>query len=128
MKSKGFLLDTTVLIDFFRGQESAVDLITKLADEFVLAVSPVTIAEIYAGIRAAEIHRVEELLNTLLLFQINGSVARRAGLYQRDYRRKGITLALADGLIAATAVENDLTLVTKNLRHFPMPELMVITH
>lgn len=128
MKNNGFLLDTTALIDLFRDQKSTVDLITRLADESLLAVTPVSIAEIYSGIRSKEIHNVEEFLDTLVLYQIDGAVARRAGLFQRDYRQKGITLGLADCLIAAAAVENRLTLVTKNLRHFPMPELMVITH
>lgn len=128
MKNRGFLLDITALIDLFRGQESTAALISELAKESILAVSPVVIAEIYSGIRASEMHSVEIFLSTLVLFPINGSIARKAGLYQRDYRKKGITIALADCLIAASAVENNLTLVTNNLRHYPMPELMVITH
>jgi len=127
MVNKGFLLDTTALIDFFRG-EKIVTMVSELANKLPLAVSPVTIAEIYSGIRNAEIERVEEFLSSLILYPIDGIISRRAGLYQKDYRQKGITLGLADCLIAATAVKHGLILVTKNVRHFPMPEVSVIEH
>ena len=34
-----------------------------------------------------------------------------------------MTLSLSDMLIAATALEHGLTLITHNKKHFPMPEL-----
>ena len=128
MINKGFLLDSTALIDFLRGNENLNSLLGKLAQEAPLAVSAVTIAELYSGIRKSEITKTERLLESLCLYLIDGQIARRAGLYQRNYRQKGISLGLADCFIAATAVENDLTLVTKNVRHFPMAELAVIEH
>ena len=128
MSTNGFLLDTTVLIDIFRGKENTVSLITKLAEELPLAVSAVTIGEIYSGIRETEQKRVQEFLDSLVLYPIDGGIAYKAGVYRRDYRKKGITLGLLDCFIAATAVEFNLTLVTKNLRHFPMLELSIIEH
>jgi hypothetical protein len=50
-------------------------------------------------------------------------VARIAGLLKRDYGRKGQTLTVADATIAAVAVFHALTLVTDNVRDFPMKEL-----
>ena len=40
-----------------------------------------------------------------------------AELAERN-RTRGLTVGLADELIAATALANDLTLVTRNVRHF----------
>ncbi len=126
--SKGFLLDTTVLIDFLRGSNKMVKMLEMLLEEGPLACCPVTVAEIFSGVRPEELLRVEEFLDALLYFPIEFKTARRAGLYRRDYQKKGITLSISDTLIAAVAVENSLTLVTKNVRHFPMPELIVIEH
>lgn len=128
MASKGFLLDTTVLIDFFRGRKEVVCLLEKLVEEAPLACCPVTVAEIFSGVRPEELSRIEELLEALQYCAIQYKTARRAGLYRREYQIRGITLSVSDTLIAAVAVENSLTLVTKNVRHFPMPELSVIEH
>ncbi len=46
-----------------------------------------------------------------------------AGLLKRDYGKKGQTLNLGDVLIAATALHNSLTLLTDNVKDFPMKEL-----
>ncbi|MCL5935101.1 MAG: type II toxin-antitoxin system VapC family toxin [Firmicutes bacterium] len=128
MASKGFLLDTTVLIDFLRGRNEIVRMLEILVEESPLACCPVTVAEIFSGVRPEELPRVEEFLDALLYFPIEFKTARRAGLYRRDYRKKGVTLSISDTLIAAVVVENSLTLVTKNVSHFPMPELVVIEH
>lgn len=128
MASKGFLLDTTVLIDFFRGHKEVVCLLEKLVEEAPLACCPVTVAEIFSGVRPEELSRIEELLEALQYCAIQYKTARRAGLYRREYQIRGITLSVSDTLIAAVAVENSLTLVTKNVQHFPMPELSVIEH
>ncbi|MFZ5632526.1 MAG: type II toxin-antitoxin system VapC family toxin [Bacillota bacterium] len=128
MASKGFLLDTTVLIDFLRGRNEIAKMLEILVEEAPLACCPVTVAEIFSGVRPEELPRVEEFIDALLYFPIEYKTARRAGLYRRDYQKKGITLSISDALIAAVAVENSLTLVTKNVRHFPMSELIVIEH
>jgi len=128
LANKGFLLDTTVLIDFLRGRREIVCLLEKLVEEAPLACCPVTVTEVFSGVRPEELTRVEELLDALHYCAIQYSTARRAGFYRRDYQKKGITLTISDTLIAAVAAENSLTLVTKNVRHFPMPELSVIEH
>ena len=49
--------------------------------------------------------------------------AESAGKFKKDYSQKGITLGLDDMLIAATAVQSNYTFVTRNVSHFPMPEI-----
>lgn len=44
-------------------------------------------------------------------------------LLKRDYSQKGQTLSLAHTIIAAVALEYKLTLITNNLKHYPMPQL-----
>lgn len=49
--------------------------------------------------------------------------AALAGKFKKDYSEKGITLGLDDMLIAATAIQGNYTFVTRNVSHFPMPEI-----
>jgi hypothetical protein len=128
VKNNGFLLDTTILIDLFRGCQEAIVFLDKLSQEGSLFVCAVVVSEIFSGVRSAELTKVEEFLEAMSYIQIDYKTAKRAGLYKRDFQRKGITLSISDTLIAAAAVENSLILVTKNVRHFPMEELKVIEH
>ena len=52
-------------------------------------------------------------------------MSQRAGRIKYEWARKGHSLSLADVLIAATALHYGLTLITDNVKHFPMPELSV---
>ncbi len=127
-KSNGFLLDTTILIDLLRGRQEAIVFLDKLSQEGTLFVCAVVVSEIFSGVRPAELSEVEEFFEAMGYIQIDYRTAKRAGLYKRDFQRKGISLSISDTLIAAAAVDHSLTLVTKNVRHFPMEELNIIEH
>jgi predicted nucleic acid-binding protein len=128
LASNGFLLDTTILIDFFRGRMKAVQMLGELVKEGPLSCCPVVLAEAFSGVRPEELAKVEEFLTSLVYYPIPYETARLAGQYRRDYQKKGVTLSISDTLIAAVAVMNSLILVTRNVQHFPMPELAVIEH
>jgi predicted nucleic acid-binding protein len=49
---------------------------------------------------------------------VTKEIAERWGRATIEAKRKGLMLATADGLIAATALEHDLTLVTRNTKDF----------
>lgn len=125
-KSNGFLLDTTILIDLFRGRQEAIVFLDKLSQEGSLFVCAIVVSEIFSVVRPAELSKVEEFLEAMGYIQIDYKTAKSAGLYKRDFQRKGINLSISDTIIAAAAVEHSLTLVTKNVRHFPMEELNVL--
>lgn len=125
---KGFLLDTTALIDFFRGQAQTTALLDRLRDKAPLALCPITAAEVYAGAKEKELPQVDAFLSALAFFPITVEASRRAGRWRFSYAQEGLTLTLSDALIAAVAVENGLALVTRNGRHYPMGELLLIAH
>lgn len=64
-------------------------------------------------------------MRDLEFFKIGWEVARDAGLLKRDYSRKGRQLSLTDATIAAVCLANALTLITDNVKDFPMPELRI---
>lgn len=52
------------------------------------------------------------------LLPITHPIVRHWATIAANARRTGLTLTTADGLIAATAMEHDLTLVTRNEKDF----------
>ena len=100
------LLDTDIFVDHLRGARRI-----SPGDD-TIAYSVVTRAELMAG-RGTEEDQVTLLLAPFLELHVDRAVAERAGRLSRGSR-----LRLPDALIAATALEHDRTLVTRNIRDF----------
>jgi len=119
-----FLLDTCVIIDALNNRRGRPAFLLELAKSgHILACCPINIAEVYAGVRPKEQAATEELLASLQHFPIAPSAARLAGELKRDFSRKGATLNLGDAIIAAVAIHHGLTLLTDNVKDFPMKNL-----
>jgi toxin FitB len=99
------LIDTDVFIDHLRGAAEI------RPGRHRLHYSVVTSAELFAGNSASEV--VTLLLGPLREIPVDRSIAERAG---RIARESGVRLP--DALIAATAIEHDLGIVTRNRKHF----------
>jgi len=118
-----YLLDTNILIFHFRNQPEAVEWLTQPETDRTLFISVVTRTEILAGMRPHEEQVTLNLLASLNNLPIDEPVADRAGRLIYHYARQGVQLSFPDAQIAATALHHNLTLVTTNTKHFPMPEL-----
>jgi len=119
-----YLLDTNVIIDVLNNKRDRRGLLRQLLDQrHTLACCPINVTEIYAGMRPHEADATERFLRSLQLLPMTWPVAKLAGEISRDYRKKGKTLNLGDVIIAATALYNNLTLLTGNIKDFPMKEL-----
>jgi len=119
-----YLLDTSVIIDVLNGKHNRDALLKGLLSQGdLIACCAVNISEVYAGMRPKEETKTEAFLQSLDYYEINWEVAKRAGLLKRDYSKKGQTLSLPDTTIAAVALEYNLTLITDNVKHYPMPQL-----
>lgn len=100
------LLDTDVFIDHLRGARR----LDPGAD--VVHYSVITRCELYAG-RSSEEQRIDTLLGPFRELAIDRNIAIRAGRL-----RRGLPIRTPDALIAATALEHELHLVTRNHRDF----------
>ena len=115
---RGILLDTDVAIDYLRGVPVAVDFVQRHEQE--IALSAVTVAELFAGVRAGqETTDLEEFIRLFPVIPVDLDIAKSAGLHRRDFGPSHGT-GLADGMLAATADRHTLGLKTLNTRHYPM--------
>jgi len=114
------LFDTTVLIDYYRGDVGARRLVDAVRTGVMTAsFSPVTSYELWIGIRSRE----EELdfLAVLRHFEeapLTSAMARQAAYWLRDTRARPTEDLIRDALIAATAAVRDEVIYTRNVRDF----------
>jgi predicted nucleic acid-binding protein len=121
------LIDTDILIDHFHGHRAALNfLVGQLEDNEPLALSVVTLTEFTGGMRPGEEARTEQLLALFTLLDIDPAIARQAGDYLRLFRRSH-RIDLGDALIAATAKTLGATVVTRNVKHYPMDDIEILT-
>jgi predicted nucleic acid-binding protein len=116
--ARSILLDTDVLVDFFRGYSKAVAFINANSARTIL--SSIVIAELYAGVKGdAEQTTIENFVSLFPVIPVGVEIAKAGGLYKRDYG-KSHGVGLADAILAATAEAENAELRTLNIKHYPM--------
>ena len=111
------LFDTDVLIWCFRGVAKAAK---AIEDDQHPAVSIITYMELVQGARdRRELKAIASFLAEMdiVIIPLTENIGHRASIYLEEHALKD-GLAMADTLIAATAVEKALTLCTGNGKHF----------
>ena len=127
----GFLLDTNVISELVKPRpEANVTAWIEGTDESLLYLSVLTFGEIRRGISVLSQSRRRATLEAWLdkdlharfegrVLAIDDEVADRWGLLTAVARKSGIVLPVIDGLLAATALEHNLTLVTRDIGQIP---------
>jgi predicted nucleic acid-binding protein len=111
------IFDTDVLIWFLKGHPAAAKVVAKAKTR---AISILTYMELLQGARSREEMRlIKRLIRDLhfALLPLSENIGHRASIYIEEYALKG-GLRLADALIAATAVENQVKLCSGDQRHY----------
>ena len=111
-----YLIDSDVLIDISRGKQAAREYVDAPTEGW--AISQVSALELIVGARdKRELAHVDAFLSAYVIVPLRESTGKRAyELLKLNAKPHG--LHVFDSLVAATAIEEGLTLVTKNRRHF----------
>jgi predicted nucleic acid-binding protein len=119
------LLDTNILIRYLRKTPGYLELLRTIGARGWTYISVMTRLEIVRGMQERERKETFDLLDSLEIIPMTTEIADSAGELIRSWRARGITLGDADAIIAASALQEGLPLVTTNAKHFPMPDLVV---
>src|ERR1700736_3497086 len=130
----GFLLDTNCISEVVRLKpDPHVTSWIEAAEEDLLYISVLTLGEIRKGVAALPQSRRRSRLETWLevelqarfsgrLLPIAVAVADRWGVLAANAKASGKSLSTIDGLLAATAIHHNLTIVSRNVSDFaPVP-------
>ncbi len=120
------LLDTSVLIDLDRGRPGVAHKASDLDRSGPHALSAVTLFEFLFGIHlkyddeslARAEADIEDFLGAFIVLPLDQGVSRLAAQMAARLRRSGQEIGIQDVYLAATAIRNDLPLLTGNPRHF----------
>ncbi len=134
----GFLLDTNCISEVVRFKpDPRVTAWIEAAEESLLYLSVLTLGEIRKGLAALPQGKRRSRLETWLevelqarfsgrILSIDAAVADRWGLIAAVAKIKGKPLSAIDGLLAATAIQHNLTIVSRNVGDFTNTEVPVV--
>jgi predicted nucleic acid-binding protein len=111
------LFDTDILIWYLRGNPKAAKIIQ---DTVAKQISTVVYMELLQGARDK---REVKVIRTFLkdagfeILPLTENIGHRASVYMEEYCLK-TGMCMADALLASTAVENQLPLITGNSKHY----------
>ena len=117
-----YLVDTDCVIQHFRKVHRVTTRLNELWPRG-LNLSIISLAELWEGVHYSKDPdtsraELEQFLLLVSVIPVTGEICRRFGALRGELRKGGKLVADFDLLIAATALESDLTLLSNNRRHF----------
>jgi predicted nucleic acid-binding protein len=113
-----YLVDTDILVDVSRNNQGAISFLDGLGNDWTL--SAMTALELISGAKnQREVDLIDRLIEAYETIPVDEAIGSRAYELLKIYA-KSHGLRTFDSLIAATAIEKQQSLVTKNRKHFGM--------
>jgi len=115
------LVESTILIDFLRGHEEAIEFLDHARkNNGEMAISVISSMELIIGCRdKVDLQKTQKFLSEFEIIDISIPISRKTYQLIIQYS-KSHGLVIPDAFIAGTALEENLKLVTSNVRHFEM--------
>ena len=117
-----YLVDIDWVIDALANIPAAITPLRQLAHDGI-AVSMISFGELYDGaygsrVPLTEIARIQQFLSSYPVINLSDAIMDRFAQTRTLLRSQGMLIPDMDILIAATALAHNLTLLTRNVRHF----------
>ena len=112
------IVDSDILIDFTRGNETAVNWLDDAKSKSMLLISSITEMELILGSRdKRHLKEIQQFLTRFQIISINGQISNQATELVEKYCLSH-RLSIPDAIIAATVITLDESLATNNQKDF----------
>ena len=128
MESPQILIDTSILIDYFRKRYKDKTLLYSLSFTYRFAISTVTEFEFFAGLSEIHLEFTNKLFANFLILPFDSTCAQTASEIYKNLKSKNHLISPPDIFIAATAISHNLSLVTLNKEHFERVHGLKLLH
>ena len=119
MADKVILVDTSILIDYYRKTDKEKTIWLSLVRKgYSFAASAVTKFEIYSGATNSQQEFWDKVFHSILVLPFDESSVNSAVSINNNLKKRRMKIAIADLFIAATAISNKLPIATLNRKHF----------
>jgi predicted nucleic acid-binding protein len=126
LDNKRVLVDTSILIDFFRKKNRKKSILYKLQGKHEIYISTITEFEFLAGVKEERTVSINSFFKNLEVIGFDSKAAIIASSIYKDLKSKNQIIEFRDIFIAATAIANRLPLSTLNIEHFKRVENLEI--
>lgn len=128
MAHKVILIDTSILIDYYRKTDKTNSIwISLVRQGYEFAISVITKYEIYSGATQVQTEFWDNIFKNITIIPFEENCVDIAVVINADLKRKRKQIDLADLFIAATAISHNLMFATLNRKHFDrIDELLIV--
>ena len=120
------VLDTNTLIEILKGNQTVISKLESLETGF--CISAITAMELYYGaLNKAELFQLKKFILLFEVIELSENISSISTELIFEYA-KSHSLAIPDGLIAATAIDHNLKLYTLNLKDFRFIDGLELIH
>ncbi len=118
METQRVLVDTSILIDYFRKRDKSKTILYKLSNNFNVVTSSVCYFEIFTGVKEIDLVFVNKLFEKIEVISFTRECAYNASKIYKVLKKKNEIIEFRDLFIGATATTYNLELSTLNKKHF----------
>ncbi|MCD4665225.1 MAG: type II toxin-antitoxin system VapC family toxin [Bacteroidales bacterium] len=119
MENSRILVDTSIIIDFWRKKNKQKSSLWKLQEEYFISISSITEFELLIGANTQEkIQDIYTIIKHFNVLDFDSEIACFAAEIYKDLKKKNLLIDFNDIFIGATALKNKLRIATFNIEHF----------
>ena len=113
------LVDTSIIIDFFRKKKKSKSILWKVKDSSKCSMSSITLFELLSGAKNEQhFEDIKIISNWIETICLDDEIAKLSAMIYRDLKKGNQLIEFRDIFIAATAQHHQFFLATLNVKHF----------